>query len=176
MSGFELFLIFLKASLLSSGGLQALPLLQEDLIVQRGLLSYGDFATGVAIGRITPGPNGLFVLTIGYYVGGFAGAIASGLGILLPPFLAIALVRAHRRLANRPWVEGMTRGIAAASVGVLVALGYSFTTPLTSHPASIGILVVSLAVLLLTRADALPVLAAGSLAALALHFLGVPLA
>ena len=46
--------------------LQALPILQEDLINQRQVLAYADFAAAVAIGRITPGPNGLFVITVGY--------------------------------------------------------------------------------------------------------------
>lgn len=175
MSFLELFLIFLKAASLSSGGLQALPILLDDLTVQRGLLTYADFASAVAIGRITPGPNGLFVLSIGYYVLGVQGALAAALGIMVPPVLAIGLVRAHRRLANRPWVIGMTRGIAASAVGLLSALGYSFATPLVAEPASFGIFIVALAVLLITRADALPVLAAGGLAGVALHLLGVPL-
>jgi hypothetical protein len=40
----------------------------------------------------------------------------------------------------------------------------------------VAILVVSLAVLLITRADALPILAAGAAAGIALYLLGVPLA
>src|SRR6478672_10802125 len=114
MSFPELLLILLKASALSSGGLQALPILQEDLINQRHVLTFADFAASVAIGRITPGPNGLFVITIGYYIAGLAGAVAGILGLSIPPFLAIGLVHAHRRIANRPWVQGLTRGIGAS--------------------------------------------------------------
>jgi chromate transporter len=172
----EAVLVFLKAALLSSGGLQSLPILQDELIVQRELLTYGDFATAVAIGRITPGPNGLFVLSIGYYVGGLAGALAAAVGVILPPFLAIGLVRLHRRLAGRPWLVGATRGITAAAVGLLIALGYSFTAPLLGSPASLAILGASLVLLVALRLDALPVLAAGGLAGLALTAAGVPLA
>lgn len=176
MSYFELFLIFLKASSLSSGGLQALPLLLDDLVTQRALLSYQDFATAVAIGRITPGPNGLFVLSIGYYVGGFAGALAAALGIFIPPFVAMGLVGAYRRLSDRMWVVGLTRGIAATSVGLLCALGYSFTAPLMGEPASMAILVMALGVLLAVKADPLLVMAAGGMVAVGLYFLRVPLA
>jgi chromate transporter len=176
MSLIELFLIFLKASSLSSGGLQALPLLRDDLITHRALLTNAEFATAVAIGRITPGPNGLFVLSIGYYIAGVAGAVAAALGVLIPPFAAMGLVGAYQRLSDRSWVVGVTRGIAASSVGLLCALGYSFTVPLMGEPASIAILVVALAVLVVTKADPLPVLAAGGLAAVGLYFLGVPLA
>lgn len=176
MNDFELFLIFLKAASLSSGGLQALPLLQDDLITQRQLLTYADFATAVAIGRISPGANGLFVLPIGYYVSGLSGALVAALGIMLPPFLAIGLVRAQQRLADRPWVAGMVRGLGASSVSVLGALGYSFSVPLTAEVASVLILVAALAILVATKADPLPVLGLGVAVAVGLSFLGVPLA
>ena len=176
MSFLDLFVVFLKASFLSSGGLAPLPLLQEELITQHGLLNSADFAAALAIGRIGPGPNGKFVLSIGYYAGGIAGLIAALLGMTLPPFLAIALVRAHRRLATRPWVVGLTRGITASSVGLLCAVGYSFTEPLLGTPALLVILALSLIVLVATKVDPLPVLALGGVAGVALYFLGVPLA
>jgi chromate transporter len=176
MGFLELFLVFLKASFLSSGGLAPLPLLQDELIVQRHLLTNADFASALAIGRIGPGPNGKFVLSIGYYAGGVPGLVAALLGVMIPPFLAIGLVRAHRRLASRPWVIGLTRGITASAVGLLCAVGYSFTEPLITAPASMVIFGVSLAVLVFTKADTLPVLALGAVAGIACYLLGVPLA
>lgn len=176
MSFLELMWIFLRAALLSSGGLQALPLLQEDLITQRAVLSDGDFATAVSIGRITPGPNGLFVLSIGYYAGGLLGVLASIIGITVPPFLAIALVKAHRRLAGKVWVVGATRGITATAVGLLAAVGYSFTVPLLTSPAAIAIILGSLLILFRFKTDALPVLVGGGAIGVALYLLGVPLA
>jgi len=175
MTFLDLFLVFLKASFLSSGGLAPLPLLQDELIIQRGTLSSADFASALAIGRIGPGPNGKFVLSIGYYAGGLPGLIAALLGMTLPPFLAIGLVRAHRRLASRPWVIGLTRGITASSVGLLCAVGYSFTEPLLGTPALLAILALSLLVLLITKIDPLPVLALGGAAGVALYVIGVPL-
>ena len=100
MNFLNLFLVFLKASVLSSGGLAPLPLLREELIAQRSLLGSTDFASALAIGRIGPGPNGKFVLSIGYYAAGVPGFVAALIGMTLPPFLAIGLVRAHRRLAT----------------------------------------------------------------------------
>ncbi|MBM2809750.1 MAG: chromate transporter [Chloroflexi bacterium] len=176
MSFVELFLVFLKASLLSSGGLQSLPLLRDDLIVQRGVLNEGDFATAISIGRVAPGPNGLFVLSVGFYAGGIAGILAAALAVMLPSFLAIGLVRAHTHLAGRPWVVGLTRGVTASSVGLLSALGYSFAAPSVAEPASFGIFVISLALLLMTKVDALLVLGGGALVAVILTLVGVPLA
>lgn len=176
MSFPELVWVFLKAALLSSGGLQALPLLQEDLTIQRAILTDGDFATAVSIGRITPGPNGLFVLSIGYYAGGLLGVLAAFIGVTLPPFLAIALVRAHRRLAGKRWVVGATRGITATAVGLLAAVGYSFTVPLLTSIASVGIILATLVILMRLKTDALPVLIAGGTAGVVLYLLNVPLA
>jgi chromate transporter len=176
MSFFDLFLVFLKASLLSSGGLAPLPLLQEELITQHGLLASADFASALAIGRIGPGPNGKFVLSIGYYAAGVPGFIAALLGMTLPPFLAMALVRAHRRLATRPWVIGLTRGITASSVGLLVAVAWSFTEPLLGTPALLAIGGLSLVVLIVTKVDPLPVLALGAVAGVAFYFFGIPIA
>jgi len=172
----DLFLVCLKASMLSSGGLQALPILQDELLTQRGVLTNQDFLAAVAIGRVTPGPNGFFILSVGYYVAGLPGALMGALGLALPPFLAIGLVKAHRRLASRPWVDGLTRGIVASAIGLFCALGYSFTVPLIAEPASVAIVVVSLAVLLVTRVDALPLLGAGAVAGVVLYLLGIPLA
>ena len=176
MSFPELVWVFLKAALLSSGGLQALPLLQEDLITQRGVLDDGDFATAVSIGRITPGPNGLFVLSIWYYAGGLLGVLASIIGITAPPFLAIGLVKAHRRLAGKSWVVGATRGITATAVGLLAAVGYSFTVPLLTSPASMAIVLAALVILFRFKTDALPVLLDGGGIGVALYLLNVPLA
>ena len=71
------FLVCLKVVLLSFGGLAALPLLEDELVRQRGVLTPEQFAMAVAVGRITPGPNGLFVLVVGYYVAGVSGALAA---------------------------------------------------------------------------------------------------
>jgi chromate transporter len=176
VSFLELVWIFLKAAMLSSGGLQALPLLREDLVLQRGFLTDGDFATAVSIGRITPGPNGLFVISIGYYAGGLLGVLASIIGITAPPFLAIGLVRAHRRLAGKGWVVGATRGITATAVGLLAAVGYQFTVPLLGSPASIMLALVTLVILLRFKSDPLPLLLGGGAVGVALYYLGVPLA
>lgn len=176
MTFLELLLVFLKASMLSSGGMQALPLLQEDLMHGRAILTETDFASAVAIGRIKPGPNGLFVISIGYFAAGFLGVVASIIAVMTPSLLGIGLVRAHRRLAGRPWVIGATRGITASAVGLLAALGYSFTLPLLGHPASLAIAGVSLIVLIWLKTDALPLLIVGGLVGIALNYLGVPLA
>src|SRR3712207_9044240 len=92
----SLFLVFLKASFLSFGGSQPLPILQDELTRQRPLLSDQDFATAIAIGRITPGPNGLFVLSIGYFVSGLAGAVVATLALCTVALSSLILLKIGR--------------------------------------------------------------------------------
>src|SRR5579883_3473919 len=74
-----LFLLFLKASALSFGGLGGLPILRQDLLQQfPGQAAEVDRLLGqaLAVGRLSPGPNGLYVVSLGYEMNGTIGAIA----------------------------------------------------------------------------------------------------
>ena len=80
------FLLFLKASLFSSGGFSNLPSLHQDLIGD-GWANEADFGQSVAIGQISPGPNGLWVISLGYLTYGLLGAVFALIAIVIPPFL-----------------------------------------------------------------------------------------
>src|SRR5439155_6449046 len=67
----SLFLICLRASLLSLGGSTALPALREDL---GGIVSDRQIVESLAIGRLSTGPSGLYVVSLGYFALGFPGA------------------------------------------------------------------------------------------------------
>src|SRR2546422_2464064 len=70
---FIYFLLFLKASLFSTGGFSNLPSLHQDLIAN-GWAKEVDFGQSIAIGQISPGPNGLWVISLGYLTYGYLGA------------------------------------------------------------------------------------------------------
>ena len=74
MSPLALFFVFLRAAALSFGGQGALPLLREDL-VNTGVLSEGQVLEALAIGRIAPGPTGLYIVSLGYFAYGVAGDV-----------------------------------------------------------------------------------------------------
>ena len=63
----QFFLIFLKASLLSFGGLGNLPFLHTDLIAL-GWAQESDFLTAIAVGQMSPGPTGLWSISLGYLI------------------------------------------------------------------------------------------------------------
>jgi len=73
MDPLALFVVFLKASALSLGGLSSLPLLRADLVAP-GIATDDQVVQAIAIGRISTGPNGLYIVSLGYLVGGAIGA------------------------------------------------------------------------------------------------------
>lgn len=117
---FELFWIMLKAALLSTTGTGNLPIVHQDLLA-RGWATDRQFAESLAIGQISPGPTGLWVLSLGYLVGGWRGAILTVVAISLPPLLVLFVVHGlYRRFGHHPATQGFVRGLGLAVVGVFL--------------------------------------------------------
>ncbi|MGI4788395.1 MAG: chromate transporter [Janthinobacterium lividum] len=143
------FWLFLKASLFSTGGIGNLPSLHADLLSRHWATDH-QFAESLTIGQLSPGPNGLWVISLGYLTGGLPGSLLALLAITLPPLLILAVERAYRRVQDHPAVEGFVQGLSLAVVGVFaVALagilhsaGFSLRT---------GMIFLSAIVLALTR-------------------------
>lgn len=111
------FWLFLKASLFSTGGLGSLPSLHADLLA-RHLASERQFAEALTIGQVSPGPNGLWVVSLGYLVGGLPGSLLALLAMTLPPLLILVVERAYRRVQHHPAAEGFVSGLSLAVAGV----------------------------------------------------------
>lgn len=110
------FWLVLRASLLSSGGMGNLPLLHQDLLA-RHWAGDRDFASALAIGQVAPGPNGLWVVALGYLIHGLPGAGLAAVAVVAPPMLVLPVGRLHRRYASIPAVRGFVRGLTLALAG-----------------------------------------------------------
>ena len=118
-----LFWIMLKAALLSTSGTRNLPIVHQELLA-RGWANDRQFGESLAIGQISPGPSGLWVISMGYFVDGLRGAALTLLAIALPPLLVLLLVRFYGRFGNHPATQGFVRGLGLAVAGIfLVVLG-----------------------------------------------------
>ena len=115
------FLLFLKASFFSSGGLANLPSVRQDLLA-RGWASESQFGQAVAIGQISPGPNGLWVVSLGYFTYGVAGAVLALIAISLPPLLVLVLSAQYARVEGQPWMQGVMHGISVAVIALLITV------------------------------------------------------
>lgn len=117
-------LLFLKASMFSTGGFSNLPSLHQDLL-GNGWAVESDFGQSIAIGQISPGPNGLWVISLGYLTYGYLGALLALIAITLPPCLVLVIAGIYQRLEKQRWVAGVMRGISLAVVGILLSVCYS---------------------------------------------------
>ncbi|HEU5377904.1 MAG TPA: chromate transporter [Ktedonobacteraceae bacterium] len=118
---FIYFLLFLKASLFSSGGLSNLPSLHQDLISD-GWANDANFGQSVAIGQISPGPNGLWVISLGYLTYGYLGALLALVAITIPPFLVIPISAIYTRIEHQKRVQGAMYGVSLAVVALTIAV------------------------------------------------------
>lgn len=132
------FFLFLKASLFSSGGLSNLPSLHQDLLAQ-GWAIEADFGQALAIGQISPGPNGLWAICLGYLTYGYLGALLALIAITIPPFLVLAIAAIYDRIATLPQVSALMRGVSLAVVGILLSVSWTILS--RSNPDWRGVLV-----------------------------------
>lgn len=166
MNTLTLFLLILRAGLLSTGGFGNAPALHADLVRTRGWATDEQFGAAFAVGQISPGPNGLWVISLGYLVNGWPGALAALVAIALPPLLVVWVERAYRRVQSHPATEGFVRGLSLSVTGAfLVVLGRL----LIGESGTVGPepVVIALAALLLGLSQRVPVVIILLLAAFA---------
>jgi chromate transporter len=78
------------------------PVVRRDFVVRRALLTDRDLNLAFTAGRSGPGPNGICLVSVGYLVAGFPGAVVAWLAMITPAFLSIPLVRlVGARVDNR---------------------------------------------------------------------------
>jgi chromate transporter len=126
-----LFWFFLKTGFLVFGsGLVVVSFVKTYVVDQYHWLDNQTFVDAVAIGMISPGPVVITATFVGYAVDGFAGAIASTLGIFLPSIvLTVLATPLLLRWGGHPRVAGFVRGVTVAVVGVLAGTTYLIARP-----------------------------------------------
>lgn len=87
----KLFISFLKIGLFSfGGGYAALPLIQQEVVVENSWLAVGEFNDLITISQMTPGPIALNSATfVGQRVAGFPGSLAATMGCILPSAIIV---------------------------------------------------------------------------------------
>ena len=116
-----LYLLLAKATLTSFSGVTSIPVIRHDLIEQRHVMTDRQLNASVAAGQTAPGPNGLFVVSVGYFVGGVAGGFVGLLAVITPAFLIIPLLQYLGRRADKPAVRSAIRAVTFSAAGLLVS-------------------------------------------------------
>lgn len=167
MNPFLLYLFLVKATLTSFSGATSLPVIQHDLVETRHVLTERQLNASMAAGRATPGPLGLYVVSVGYFVAGPAGAVAGWLAMITPAFLIIPMLRYLGKRAENRAVKSAIQAVIMAAAGLIGAALVPLAKDALTSPLLIGIAVVSFAVLAFTRRDPIWVIAGSALVGLA---------
>jgi len=126
-----LFLLFSRLGLSSFGG-NVSAWMHREFVEQRHLIAETEFIAALGVCRIMPGATVVnLAVVIGRQLRGAAGAGAAVLGLLLgPSFVVLAFAIAYRRFSGAAAFHTILEGAAAASVGLMIAMGISIGTHL----------------------------------------------
>ncbi|HUK66439.1 MAG TPA: chromate efflux transporter [Anaeromyxobacteraceae bacterium] len=137
-------LLFFRTGLGAYGGGFAIVPSLHAAAVTGGWISERQFASAVAVGKLTPGPVLLMATFIGYVAHGLAGALVATFTIFAAPFgLVVSLGSWLLRMRSRRVVRAALRGLTPAVVGLMAAAAVTLGTSMRG-PADVAVSVVTL--------------------------------
>jgi chromate transporter len=140
MSVVVLYWLFLRATLLSFSGFASVPMIRDGLVLARGVLTDTQLNDAIAISQASPGPLGLYMVIVGYFVAGVPGAAAGILSLFTPALLAIPIARVVLR-GQSAALRGACRGIVLVSCSLMLATGLRLApeaTPTAAYLVAVG--------------------------------------
>jgi chromate transporter len=160
--------ILTKSTFTSFAGLASLPEIRHELVEERHWINDDDLEQSIVITRTTPGPVGVYVVSVGYMVDGWPGAVAGWLAMSLPSMSVILLVGYFGKRARHPRVRSMLQCVVLSSASLLVLAALPIGRDALHGPLTIGIALVGLALLLTKKVNTLWIVAGAA----ALSFTG----
>lgn len=129
---------------LFGGGYVVIPALHELFVDNLGWLTSSEFADGIAIGQVTPGPIFITATFIGYLVAGFWGALIATISIFTPPaILTVLLSRFIEVIRESKVVKAMLQGIRAAVIGMIFASAITIGNTMPLEVRTIGLFLIN---------------------------------
>lgn len=116
-------------------GSAIIPLIQSETVEAHQWMTLSQFADGVALGQITPGPFLITATFIGYKLAGFWGGLLATFAIFSPSFaMTLVFTEVFARIRNLKPVRGALAGVMASFVGLLAVVllqlgGVALTQP-----------------------------------------------
>lgn len=124
MNGFELLWVFIKLGFFSfGGGYVMIPLIQREIIEDRGWLELSEFLDIMAIAEMTPGPLAInFATFVGYKIDGISGSFLATLGVITPSVILILLISLMlSKYMNKEKVKVFFEGLRPAILGLILS-------------------------------------------------------
>jgi chromate transporter len=147
---FHLSAVFTMLGLLAfGGGTAVLPQMQKATVETYGWLTDPQFRSIYSLSQVSPGPNMLMVLLIGYKLAGAVGAVVVGLSFFIPDcVLGVLVNRLWIHFEGSPWQLAVQRGVGPVAIGLMISGTYAIARISTTNEVTMGIAVVVFALLM----------------------------
>ncbi len=123
-----LFVFFVASLVIFGTGYMLFPYVERELVLT-GLLSEKDFATGIVIGNLSPGPVVIAATFYGWKLAGLGGALAATVGVFGGPFILMNVIyKTLEKLRSKPVIQHLSLCIIPAVVIVLLKFNWGFLT------------------------------------------------
>jgi chromate transporter len=142
----DLLVYFLRLGSFGFGGPIALVgYMQRDLVEERRWFSKQDYAEGLALAQLAPGPLAAqLAIYLGWLRGGTLGGTGVALAFILPSFLMVLAISAlYLRFGGLPWMQGAFYGIGAAVIAIIARSAYKLATSTLGKDRLLGALFVA---------------------------------
>ena len=112
---------FLWLSLLCvGGGLGVIPEMERQSVSIHHWLTAREFVDGYTLSQLTPGPNMLIAVFVGYRAHGLLGGLLAGLAMFLPTSILAMVVSHHwQQWRTRPWAARAERALIPVGIGLM---------------------------------------------------------
>ncbi len=101
-------------------GMTIMPLLQQAAVDTHHWVTPNDFATGIALGQITPGPFLITATFIGFAATGVWGSLLATIGIFFPSFFyTLLMTEFYGKIRSVPAIRHGLKGVLAGFTGML---------------------------------------------------------
>lgn len=161
-------LLFFRVGLVTfGGGFVMIPMIQHEVVSGHQWLTSKEFADGMALGQLTPGPVVITATFVGYKVAGLLGAWVASTAVFLPSFL-LSLVFGYslERWKSNPGVAAFMSGVQPAVVGLMGGAAIVLGRAGFHHWVTVGVAALSALVLIRFRVNPVLIILATGLAGL----------
>ena len=150
MTTLGLYWLFLRAVLLSFSGFATVPILRDALVIDHAVLTDSQLNDAIALSQASPGPLGMYIVVVGYFINGWQGALVGTLSLATPALLAIPIARLVLR-GQSALLEGACSGVVIGSCALTIATGLRLVPQASPTFVHAGIVLVGAALLMLTH-------------------------
>ncbi len=160
--------------MLFGGGYVFIPMIGSIVVLQYGWLTQQEFADGIAIGQLTPGPILISAAFIGYKVSSWLGAIVATIAIYAPPaILMVVMTHIYGFFVHSSVTKSVMHIIHCGVIGMIIIAGFvlmhlaapNWTPPDLMTWTSLGIFVLSLIALIKFKLNIVIIIPAAGLLA-----------